>query len=74
MDSSKQKEIRAFLQGPTGGTFYATNSQDVLAKVLKHSKIGGVSVGEFEATLKSYGITTDSVRGAYRLVIPLANK
>ena len=74
MNSSKQKEIRAYLQSGAGGTFYGTDSHDVLLKALKHSKIAGVSAGELEATLTSYGITVDSVRGAYRLVLPLASK
>ncbi len=74
MSNEKQNEIRAYLQSGAGGTFYGCDSSDVLLKALKHSKIAGVSSGEFETTLKVYGIVVDSVRGAYRLVLPVANK
>ena len=74
MSNEKQKEVRAYLMSGAGGTFYGVDSNDVLLKALKHSKIAGVSAGELETTLKSYGITVDSVRGAYRLVLPLENK
>ena len=74
MSNEKANEIRAFLMSGSGGTFYGVDSNDVLAKGLSHSKIAGVSVREFEATLKAYGLVVDSVRGAYRLILPTANK
>jgi hypothetical protein len=72
VSSEKQNEVRAYLTSGAGGTFYGVDSYDVLMKALAHSKIAGVSGEEFAATLKSHGITPDVVRGAYRLVLPLA--
>ena len=74
MDSSKQNEIREYLKSGAGGTFYGCDSYDVFLKALRHSKIADVSGEEFATTLRAFGITSDAVRGAYRLVLPTANK
>ena len=74
MSKEKSAEVRAYLQSGAGGCFYGCDSYDVLLKALKHSKIEGVTGEQFAATLKAHGIMPDVLRGAYRLVLPMANR
>ena len=70
---SKGEEIRHYLMSGAGGTFYGVDSYDVILKGLAHSKID-CSGEEFAQVLKSYGIVSDCVRGACRLVLPMASR
>ena len=75
MEAIKANEIREYLKSGAGGTFHGEDSFEVIMAALSHSKIEGVSGGEFATCLKAYGIIPDYVRaGNYRLVLPLANK
>jgi hypothetical protein len=74
MSKEKSAEIRTYLKSGSGGTFYGCDSNDVIMRALKHSKIADCSGEDFATTLRIYGITPDVVRGAYRLVLPTASR